>query len=98
MPKQLIKMNVQNETNGIQLHDVKSYFVSSCRYEYMPSDIRPTNAPDVENMSNVLRPIRSTNSVEPYTPRICMMATIIDELFGSNNESLYSFGLSNPAA
>lgn len=97
MPKQLMKMNTENETNGIQLHDVKSCPIS-CRYEYMPSDNRPTNAPDVENMSNVLRPIRSTNTVEPYTPSIWMTATIMDELFGSNSESLYSSGLSNPAA
>lgn len=70
MPKQLINVNVEKLINGTQFKCRKSIPSFIVKNEYVPSDARPTNAPHVENVSNVLRPTRSTKFVEPYTPNI----------------------------
>lgn len=85
IPKQLINTNVEKLTNGIQFTVLKS-MPDVLRYEYVPKQVRPRNAPDVENNNNTRRPTRSTRFVAQYTPIICMPATIIADVCGSKSE------------
>lgn len=59
IPKQLVKMNVEKLTNGIQFNS-STWKPLLLKYEYVPNVVRPINAPAVEYVRSVLRPTRST--------------------------------------
>lgn len=69
------------ETNGTQLHSLKSYFCE--KNVKNPKHVSPTHTPAEEITKRILRPQISQSNVVAYVPRICTIPITMVHVSGS---------------
>lgn len=84
-PQLKINMTKENETNGIQLKEVKST-PRDVWNVYRLITARPNEIPNADIQNNIFRPARSTKNVHKTAPKICKTPTTIDDMFDDKVE------------